>query len=131
MKRQLLVFLFVLSTSASAEPWRPPAADAANLGQTALSEAESERYEVLTGRVIRSANERMELADGFRYVLDSEVTEPAEVIEWMRLQSRSCPFVSYSLHFTAGGDLLLDLRGPDGVKELLQLELPPLAARFI
>lgn len=127
MKLQLLVVLLTACASLSAEPWKPPA-DAA---ETALSEAESERYQTLTGRVIRSANERTELTDGFRYVLDSESTEPAEVIEWMRLERKNIPFVSFSLHFTADGELLLDLRGPDGIKELLLLELPPLAARFI
>lgn len=129
MKLQVLLVMFATCASASllAEPWKPPA-DAAD---TALSEAESERYQTLTGRVIRSANERTELADGFRYVLDSETTEPAEVIEWMRLERKSIPFVSFSLHFTADGELLLDLRGPDGIKDLLLLELPPLAARFI
>jgi hypothetical protein len=127
MKLQLLVVLLAASASLMAEPWKPPA-DAA---ETTLSEAESERYQTLTSRVIRSANERTELSDGFRYVLDSETTEPAEVIEWMRLERKSIPFVSFSLHFTADGELLLDLRGPDGIKELLLLELPPLAARFI
>ncbi len=131
MKLQLFALLFALATSLSADPWKPPAADTTGAGETVLSEAESERYEVLTSRVIRSANARAELPDGFRYVLDSETTEPADVIEWMRLESKSCPFISFSLHFTAGGDFLLDLRGPDGVKELLQWELPPLAARFI
>lgn len=127
MKLQLLVVLLTASASLMAEPWKPPA-DAA---ETTLSEAESERYQTLTSRVIRYANERTELSDGFRYVLDSETTEPAEVIEWMRLERKSIPFVSFSLHFTADGELLLDLRGPDGIKELLLLELPPLAARFI
>lgn len=127
MKLQLLVVLLAGCASLTAEPWKPPA-DAA---ESAFSEAESERYQKLTSRVIRSANERTELSDGFRYVLDSETTEPAEVIEWMRLERKSIPFVSFSLHFTADGELLLDLRGPEGIKELLLLELPPLAARFI
>ena len=127
MKLKLLLVLMATFGCLMAEPWKPPA----DAGETSLSEAESERYQTLTNRVIRSANERTELADGFRYVLDGETAEPAEVIEWMRLERKNIPFVSFSLHLTADGELLLDLRGPDGVKELLLLELPPIPARFI
>ncbi|MGJ5819426.1 hypothetical protein [Paludibaculum fermentans] len=133
MRKRLhhLVFLLAICMTLPAEPWKPPSTDVSTPAEVSLSDAESERYQSLTNRVIGTANVRTELSDGFRYVLDSENTEPADVIEWMRLQRKSCPFVSYSLHFTSGGDLLLDLRGPDGVKELLQLELPPLAPQFI
>ncbi|MGC4049007.1 MAG: hypothetical protein QM757_05755 [Paludibaculum sp.] len=85
MKLQLLFLLVASCASLAAEPWKPPA-DAA---ETALSDAESERYQALTSRIIRSANERTELSDGFRYVLTARPLEPAEVIEWMRLERRT------------------------------------------
>ncbi|WP_321477992.1 hypothetical protein [uncultured Paludibaculum sp.] len=131
MKLQILVLLLASTTGLSADPWKPPPGDSSTLAESALTDVESERFQMLTHRVIRSAQGRSELSDGFRYLLDNDTAKISEVAEWISLERKNCPFVSFTLRLTPAGDLTLDLRGPDGVKELLQMELPALAPHYI
>lgn len=128
MKRMILVFLLIWTSTLPAEPRKPPAADAA---APVLSTSETERLQELSDRIIRRAQLRSELPDGYRYLLDGEAAKLPDVAEWIALERRNCPFLDITLRITAGDDALLELRGPEGTKDLLQMELPALAPRFI
>lgn len=128
MKLLILAMFLSAGTGLTADPRKPPVEDSAS---TLLSAAENERLQSLAARVIRLAQARTELPDGYRYMVDGEAAKLSEVTEWMRLERKNCPYLSLSLHLTPEGEVLLDLRGPDGTKDLLQMELPAIAPRYI
>ena len=67
--------------------------------------------------------DRTELPDGYCYSLDfARITLP-EISEWIAMERLCCPFLIFQLE-GAGEASRLTMRGPDGVKPLLQEEFP-------
>jgi hypothetical protein len=99
----------------------------------ALTAAQRERHQKL-GRMLRSAVvEKAELENGYVFALDL-VRLPAdsagdpfcvvEVAEWVDLESRCCPFLSFGIEVEPKGKAIrLRLTGGKGVKEFLESEL--------
>src|SRR5262245_64834355 len=115
----------------------PAAASAAedvfvcNVG--ALTASQRERH-LRVGRLLRSAVvERAELDNGYVFVLDLGrlPVDPAggafcvvEVAEWVDLESRCCPFLSFGIEVEPRGKTVrLRLTGATGVKAFLESEL--------
>ncbi len=65
------------------------------------------------------------MPNGYVYQLELKAISLPEVAEWMSLERLCCPFLKFELsgqgHQT---DRMLTLTGPEGVKPLLQAELP-------
>ena len=115
----------------------PAAASAAeqafvcNVG--ALSASQRERHQKL-GQLLRSAVvEKTELENGYAFVMDlgrlpvdsaGESFCVVEVAEWVDLESRCCPFLSFGIEVEPKGkSVRLRLTGGKGVKPFLESEL--------
>ena len=120
------VVLVVLAAASVAEE-----AFVCNLG--ALNVAQRERHQKL-GRLLRSAVvEKTELENGYAFVLDlgrlpadsaGEAFCVVEVAEWVDLESRYCPFLSFGVELEPKAKTVrLRLTGARGVKAVLESEL--------
>lgn len=62
---------------------------------------------------------RHELPDGYRFELERGDGLVEAVARFISLESRCCPYFSFSLEVPAEGPLALAITGPEGSKELL------------
>jgi hypothetical protein len=91
----------------------------------AISAAERPRYSQLMKQLRAAVRERQELSDGYSYRLDGNSVSLPEVAEWMKLERLCCPFLTLQLEASGQAtDWRLHLRGPAGVKAILNLEFP-------
>ena len=89
----------------------------------AIGTAQRARYHDLVSRLCAAMWDRRELPDGYSYSLDSSQITLQEVSEWIAMERLCCPFLIFQLE-VAGEASGLTMRGPDGVKALLQAEFP-------
>jgi hypothetical protein len=62
---------------------------------------------------------RQELADGYRFELERRDGLLEAIARFITLESRCCPFFSFSIEVPAEGPLALVVTGPEGSKEIL------------
>jgi hypothetical protein len=116
----------------------PPAAaeNALVCNVAALTAAQHERHQKL-GRLLRSAVvQKAELENGYDFVMDlgrlpadsaGEAFCVVEVAEWVDLESRCCPFLSFGIELEPKGKTVrLRLTGGKGAKAFLESEAGPL-----
>jgi hypothetical protein len=105
------------STSAAEDAPQNPVACQAG----ALSPEEWERHVELRGQLVAGVTERIELENGYRFVLDRDKLTAVQLAEWVEGERRCCPFIEFEIRQAAdGGPLSLTLTGREGVKELLE-----------
>lgn len=69
---------------------------------------------------IRAATQGIkELPDGYTLQLAGTADSFLNAAEWIVLEHRCCPFLSFKLELTEENDVWLSISGPDGVKEFL------------
>jgi hypothetical protein len=90
----------------------------------AIAAAERPRYDRLIAQLRNAVRDRREVPDGYAYQLDSKAISLTEVAEWITLERLCCPFLTFELHVARAADPQFTLRGPDGVKAILQEEFP-------
>jgi hypothetical protein len=91
----------------------------------AMGSRDRRRYNDLMKRIRAAVRNRKTLPDGYAYQLDQKAITLPEVAEWMTLERLCCPFLKLELSATGQQmDWGLTLTGPDGVKPLLQAEVP-------
>ncbi|SRR6266436_6892273 len=89
----------------------------------ALTKAERERYNQLTGKLVQARTEIKELADGYAFRLKSEEVSLLDLGEWISAERKCCPFFSFEIEVQRdSGPLWLKLRGADGIKPFIQVE---------
>jgi hypothetical protein len=91
----------------------------------AIAAAERPHYNDLMRCLRLAARERREIDNGYVFKLDGQVLSLPEVAEWISMERRCCPFLTFQL--SASGNQsgwTLKLTGPTGVKALLQAEFP-------
>jgi hypothetical protein len=90
----------------------------------AISAAERPRYQELVKKLRTAVESRRELPDGYTFeVKGSEITLQ-EIAEWMTMERRCCPFLTFKLETSGNRDgLSLTLTGPTGVKSILDSAL--------
>ena len=81
---------------------------------TAFAGDERVRYQTLTLKLKEAIESRRELPDGYELTLRPAGIAHPEVTEWIGLESRCCPFLTFQFHAPS-----LTLTGPDGVKQIL------------
>jgi hypothetical protein len=86
---------------------------------TAIGPAQLPRYRDLVQRLRSAMTTRRELSDGYVYALDSQSITVSEVDEWITMERRCCPFLTFEQ-----GEGQLTMRGPAGTKAVLQEEFP-------
>lgn len=90
----------------------------------AISPAERPRYNELVMQLRAAVSERVELADGFKYMLNSNVIALPQIAEWITMERLCCPFLTFQLDVASKGNPYLTLRGPSGAKAIIQEEFP-------
>lgn len=91
----------------------------------AIGAAERPHYNDLMKRLRAATRGRSELPDGYALKLDGKAINLREVAEWISLERRCCPFLTFQLSPSGDkADSVLKLSGPEGVKALLQTEFP-------
>lgn len=94
----------------------------------ALSKEERVRSQALRTELAAATTETSELPGGysFRYRPDAALFQKAA--EWIGLERRCCPFLSFELRWSEGDNVapLLSVIGPEGTKEFLAAEMPEL-----
>jgi hypothetical protein len=91
-------------------------------GFTAAERAEHRR---LAARLAESVTATHELADGYAFRFDSSRFSHRELVAWVTLERRCCPFFDIGFEWQRhGGPLVLSLKGRDGIKEFIRAEFP-------
>jgi hypothetical protein len=111
-----------------------PSSPALACDVSALTEAERARHRQLSGKLIAALVRRVELSNGYAFVLDfSRLPADAqgrpfcvvEAAEWVDLESRCCPFLEFGIDLRPKERLTtLRLTGAAGVKWFLASEFP-------
>jgi hypothetical protein len=89
----------------------------------ALTKAERERYNQLTGKLAQARAEVKELADGYAFRLKGEEVSLLDLGEWISAERKCCPFFSFEVEVQRdSGPLWLKLRGAEGIKPFIRAE---------
>jgi hypothetical protein len=92
----------------------------------AIAAADRPRYNELVKRLRAAIRDRKELPDGYAFTLAGKTLSLTEAAEWIGLERRCCPFLTFGLSASGDrSDWLLTLTGPEGVKALLEAEFRP------
>lgn len=93
---------------------------------SALTKQQREQSRALRSALATGILERTELPNGYAFELrpDDELFRTAA--EWVTLERRCCPFLTFDLHWDANGLPLLSLTGPESTKAFLAAEMPEL-----
>jgi len=91
--------------------------------------AERAQHRTLIALLKAAIAERSELPDGYGFRLSREIISLEQLAVWAALESKCYPFFDFQLELSPqpAGLLWLRLRGGEGVKEFIHLELatPP------
>jgi hypothetical protein len=91
----------------------------------ALDSGERERHALLFHELAGVVTDVEELPDGLAIRFPSRPYVFLRLAEWMELERACCPFLAFGLIFeNRVPTMLLELRGPEGVKDFLRAELP-------
>jgi|SRR5579871_744686 len=82
------------------------------------------RYRDLISRLRASITARTELPFGYSYTLNTESISLPELADWVTLERLCCPFLNFLIEIDTAGAVHLTVRGPKGVKQVLEEEFP-------
>ena len=89
-----------------------------------FDDAERRRYQALRERLGERRLGTRELPDGMAVLYPAEPALFLDVAEWITLERRCCPFLSFALEFAADPpSIRLRLVGGEDVKRFLQSQL--------
>jgi hypothetical protein len=90
----------------------------------ALDRKQRQRHRFLTAQLHAALQETRELPDGYSVRLPSDEATIRRTAEWITLERRCCPFISFSIDVgRERGPLWLHLTGREGVKPILKMGL--------
>lgn len=95
----------------------------------ALSREERDRARDLRRELAAATVETRSLPSGYsyRYRADADADVFRKAAEWVTLERRCCPFLTFTLRWGQGQAApWLDLTGPAGTREFLRAEMPEL-----
>jgi hypothetical protein len=91
---------------------------------SALSAEQRERRQALAAQIRRAAEEVVELADGFAFLLPAEPEPCLTIAEFITLERRCCPFIRFVLEVEPeSGPIWLRMTGRERVKQFLRDQL--------
>lgn len=90
----------------------------------ALNPGERQAHREIVARLHAEARRVLEIAGGVRLEFGQGDELTAEVLRFVKLEQRCCPFLRFQLILEPPYDtLVLELAGPDGAREVIRLEL--------
>jgi hypothetical protein len=94
---------------------------------SALTGEERARSQHLRTHLASATSRVIDEVDGYSYEYPDDPELLRVAAEWIVLERRCCPFMSFELRWPSGDQRpTLRLSGPPGVKEFLQAEMPDL-----
>jgi hypothetical protein len=91
-----------------------------------LTESQREEQRALRGKLEGAIAEQHELADGFAYRLATDRMSGEELMRWIGLERRCCPFLRFEVEMEPhAGATWFRLTGGPGVKEFIRAEMGP------
>ena len=87
----------------------------------ALTKEERAVHQRVSRKLLAAIEEKKELRNGYAFRLDSKMLVTAA--EWVSLERRCCPFLSFDLGLAADGPLWVRITGAPGIKAFLRAEL--------
>lgn len=91
----------------------------------AIAAEDRPRYHQLVKQIRLAIRERIEIADGYTFKLDSKAITLPATAEWMGMERLCCPFLTLQLSASANQPhWILSLTGPEGIKQLVDSEFP-------
>jgi hypothetical protein len=77
-------------------------------------------YEELVESLRHAILEKRELTNGYAFRVDTTHIRTDELVEWIELEKRCCPFFGFVLRWDQqNGPVWLNLEGPDGIKDFI------------
>jgi hypothetical protein len=90
-----------------------------------FSMAERAEHRALASRLAQSVIVADELPDGYAFTLDTSRISTIDIVAWLALERRCCPFFDIGFEWRRNeGPLVLALRGREGVKDFIRDEFP-------
>jgi hypothetical protein len=81
---------------------------------------ERSRYGRLVETLRHAIQERRELPDGYAFQMDTKQIDTGQLVEWIELERRCCPFFGFEVHWDRkNGPVWLHLTGSEGVKNFI------------
>ena len=81
---------------------------------------ERTRYGRLVETLRHAILERRELPDGYAFQMDTKQIDTGQLVEWIELERRCCPFFGFEVHWDRkNGPVWLHLTGSEGVKDFI------------
>ena len=81
---------------------------------------ERSRYGRLVEALRHAIQERRELPDGYAFQMDTKQIDTGQLVEWIELERRCCPFFGFEVHWDRkNGPVWLHLTGSEGVKDFI------------
>jgi hypothetical protein len=72
---------------------------------------------------------RADLADGYSFEIDSHRASLLDLAQWIDLERKCCPFFTFELGVNEAGNVWLNLRGREGVKQFIASDFQPVFER--
>ena len=89
-----------------------------------LAGAESRDRVTASRKVLRSAQARNELCDGYVFQFEASSERLHQLAELIDAERQCCPFLTFVLQVPPHKDaLVLKIKGPEGAKRLIRTEL--------
>jgi hypothetical protein len=88
----------------------------------ALDAGQRARQHELRQKLLPAVVARQEIADGYAFELGNDAATFLAAAEWVILERRCCPFLTFNLGWADRGGVVLRLTGPPGVREFLDTE---------
>ncbi|MDQ3712127.1 MAG: hypothetical protein M3388_07910 [Acidobacteriota bacterium] len=88
---------------------------------SALDKEQRARYSVLTKQLIAAKQELRELPDGYAFHFPANSQAIKDVAEFITYERLCCPFLNFEMA-VEGENLLVRLKGKEGVREFIKME---------
>ncbi|HEY1533729.1 MAG TPA: hypothetical protein VGF76_06910 [Polyangiaceae bacterium] len=92
---------------------------------SALTPNERKRSQALRRELASATQATLELAEGYAFLFRADVSLFQKVSEWISLERRCCPFLTFDLAWAPGDDIpsRLSVTGPVGTKAFMAAEM--------
>jgi hypothetical protein len=98
----------------------------------ALSHVERARHLLLTGKLIMTRKDIVEMENGYELQFSPSSISVADLANWVTAESKCCPFFDFHIDLEQEGRLLcLRLTGEDGIKEFIRSEFKVAAKKDV
>jgi hypothetical protein len=116
----LMTGLMLMNHEAAAQQAASTTASGLTCNINGIPPQERTRYRRLVETLRHAILERRELPDGYAFQMDTKQIDTGQLVEWIELERRCCPFFGFEVHWDRkNGPVWLHLTGSEGVKDFI------------